>query len=103
MVFFETENVGYKYEYYIRNKNYRPKSGKNRKGDGKKQRGAGTNDTSVSEISNDYHWDYVEWTNCNFRCGGGETKAEPVCVSDQGELVCELTVTFVTFLNELLR
>lgn len=68
IVFFKQQNIGYKYEYYIRNLNNDVKPTRH-----------------LVTPSINYHWEFVEWSTCDKRCDGGISKAHPVCVSDKGD------------------
>lgn len=68
IAFFKPQNIGYKYEFYIRNSNNEIKPTRN-----------------LVSPSMNYHWEFVAWSTCDKRCGGGISKAHPVCVSDKGD------------------
>ncbi|CAD7087041.1 unnamed protein product [Hermetia illucens] len=90
VVFYEPRNIGFTYEYYIRDKNFRvySKKTKRRRAD---KRQVEVNENCGNKSKPKYHWDFVEWSKCSARCDGGETIAKPVCVNTQegGGIVSE--------------
>lgn len=63
VVFYEQENVGYKYKYSV--------------------------STPGSVRIPKYHWEQVNWEECSVRCGGGEQAAKFSCVEEKAGKVSD--------------
>lgn len=64
-MYYTPENVGYHYRY--------------------------SEPSAQSNYQPQYHWEFLEWSDCSVRCGGGVEVAEPECVEEKAGKV---TATF---------
>lgn len=82
MAFFEANNPGFKYKYADSSKKI------------KKQLSG--NESTVKGTGSKYRWDFVAWSECSKKCGGGIMTSYPSCIEEGHGVVAKYHCCGVT-------